>query len=68
MDFKEEGRKLKITDATISQGRIYSVWKKWMCIVFTSLDDKGKDIEGVATTKSQFPCKGHLQEFRKEGE
>lgn len=42
--------------------------KKWMCIVFTSLDDKGKDIEGVATTKSQFPCKGHLQEFRKEGE
>lgn len=39
-----------------------------MCIVFTSLVDKGKDIEGVATTKSQFPCKGHLQEFRKEGE
>lgn len=33
-----------------------------MCIAFTSLDDKGKDIKGVATTKPQLPCKGHLLE------
>jgi len=51
----------KLTDATSSQRRIYFLWKK-MCIAFTSLDDKGKDIKGVATTKPQSPCKGHLLE------
>lgn len=32
--------------------------ERWMCIVFTSLDNKGKDTEEVATAKPQFPCEG----------
>lgn len=45
----------------LNEGSIF-LKKKKMCIAFTSLDDKGKDIKGVATTKPQLPCKGHLLE------
>lgn len=33
---------------------------------FTSLDDKGKDTEGVATAKPKFPCEGKKKSFTRK--